>query len=201
MYSIQSVSIPFFTSQGSNYKDLSNLSYKIDYTILSCTLPSSISLFHVSTIILPLRTWRSCHFQLICHHNSHSIADEIERRRKNTSNAVVVGAATDSAGEDGRRIGVRMGTEERDADADGGGGAAVQAQNDTWRRLVVALEAPEVPIGVPIILHPRSRKTGRGKSLVWLSIQFSFCTVGSRLFVLSNLSSCLSGHCFAFYSC
>ena len=92
----------------------------------------------------------------------------------------MVGATGDGAGEEGRRIGVRVEVEvlERDADADGGGGTTVQAQNDVGgsigrrKGLVVALEAPDVSIGVPI-LHPRrclpgdcDREFKRGKS--WL---------------------------------
>ena len=88
--------------------------------------------------------------------------------KNNTSNAIMVGATGDGAGKEGRRIGARVEVEvsDRDADADGGGGTTVQSQNDVagsigrWQPLMLALEAPNISIDVPI-LHLRCFPTDR----------------------------------------
>lgn len=85
---------------------------------------------------------------------------EGENRRteeaKLTADAVVVGAATDGAAEDRGRVGGRIVGErdDRHANADGGSGAAVEAQNNVAgggdnRRLV--LEVPDFAIPVPLL--------------------------------------------------
>ncbi|GMN27242.1 hypothetical protein TIFTF001_001547 [Ficus carica] len=85
---------------------------------------------------------------------------EEENRRteeaKLTADAVVVGAATDGAAEDSGRVGGRIVGErdDRHANADGGSGAAVEAQNNVagasdHRRLV--LEVPDFAIPVPLL--------------------------------------------------
>lgn len=111
----------------------------------------------------------------------------------------MVGATGDGAGEEGRRIGVRVEVEvlERDADADGGGGTTVQAQNDVGgsigrrKGLVVALEAPDVSIGVPFFSFSSFfvfcvfPPTFQGKVSVFLSLVFlvpAHCWARSQLF-------------------
>lgn len=73
----------------------------------------------------------------------------------------MVGAAGDGAGEDGEGVvpeAAGGGECGGDADTDGGGGAAVKAEDDAGaivpaHRWHLALEVPRLPIPVPLHLH------------------------------------------------